>query len=189
MVVSNKNAQSSEETLTRCFLDRKVLRSAIKLLFRQVRIELFMAVDLPFCSWAVQFKSKPSSQTRPLNRILNSSPNPALLGLGFKDAQRGAAQQPVDAESRAVVLSGPASPKKSPPPGARFTHRGLTTNNGMNLQPLSIHHPMRSLFCQICNISVVVSPFQLVKGATRAESDNGYRTGLKMFDLFPALEV
>lgn len=87
----------------------------------------------------VQSKSRSFSQTRPLttSQFISIGCTKSRLPRCSERRMR-CAQQPVDAESRDVVLSGPASPKKSPPLSARFTHRGLTTNMRLNLQPLSI---------------------------------------------------
>lgn len=101
------------------------------------------------------------SARRVLRRLFSSSPPAALLGLSCQDAQRGAESRAATCGCRESCCC--ASPKKSPPLSARFTHRRLTANIGMNPQPLPVHHPMRSLLCQMCHISVGMSPFQLVK--------------------------
>lgn len=159
MVVSNKTHSPRRK---RWQGDRKVRRTTIKLLLRQVRIELSMAVGLAFCSWASMCSLSPNrSARRVLRRLFSSSPPAALLGLSCQDAQRGAESRAATCGCRESCCC--ASPKKSPPLSARFTHRRLTANIGMNPQPLPVHHPMRSLLCQMCHISVGMSPFQLVK--------------------------
>lgn len=71
------------------------------------------------------------------------------------DTQR-VVEKPVDADGRAVVRFSSASPKKSPPLSAPFTHRD---NTPVNLHLLSV--------IQVCSVRIAaVIPRQLVVKGT-----------------------